>query len=214
MDGCSMGTESHFASTLIAKLLRKIAKMISFRDFAEGAEKTTPEYLKAVLSLLFQELKDSKSRLMLDTDEMLSTLILGILDHQRKEAELIAIGDGVICNSDSYLEFDQDNRPDYLGYHLDEDFADWYRGQTQKLSLRQVSDLSICTDGIFTFRCFNPKVNTIFGDEQLIDFLLIDRRWEEQENMLQRKLIEMEKKYGLQPFDDLTIIRIIMDPGI
>lgn len=39
MDGCSMGKESHFASTLIAKLLRKIGKEISFRDFAEKTKK-------------------------------------------------------------------------------------------------------------------------------------------------------------------------------
>ena len=39
MDGCSMGKESHFASTLIAKLLRKIGKEISFKEFVERTKK-------------------------------------------------------------------------------------------------------------------------------------------------------------------------------
>ena len=30
MDGCTMGTESHFASTLIGKLLRQISKEIHY----------------------------------------------------------------------------------------------------------------------------------------------------------------------------------------
>jgi len=54
MDGCSMGKESHFASTLIAKLLRKIGKVISYKAFAESIpiftsgrrRKTSSEYLE------------------------------------------------------------------------------------------------------------------------------------------------------------------------
>ena len=40
MDGCSMGKESHFASTLIGKLLRKISKGISFKEFINNENKT------------------------------------------------------------------------------------------------------------------------------------------------------------------------------
>ena len=35
MDGCSSGTDSHFASTLIGKLLRKIAKQEAYREYAQ-----------------------------------------------------------------------------------------------------------------------------------------------------------------------------------
>ena len=34
MDGCSSGSDSHFASTLIGKLLRKIAKQEAYLEFA------------------------------------------------------------------------------------------------------------------------------------------------------------------------------------
>jgi len=39
MDGCSMGNEIHFSSTLIAKILRKVGKEISYREFAEKTTK-------------------------------------------------------------------------------------------------------------------------------------------------------------------------------
>lgn len=38
LDGCTMGKESHFASTLLVKLLRKIGKEISYRKFIEGTK--------------------------------------------------------------------------------------------------------------------------------------------------------------------------------
>ena len=36
MDGCSMGTESTFASLLIGKLLRKIAKEFFYQEFVQS----------------------------------------------------------------------------------------------------------------------------------------------------------------------------------
>ena len=35
MDGCSMGIESHFASTLIAKILKKLALEFYYLEFAK-----------------------------------------------------------------------------------------------------------------------------------------------------------------------------------
>ena len=149
MDGCSMGTESHFASTLISKILRKTAKEISFKAFIEKNEKSPDEYLKAILKQLFSELKEIKNRLLLEKEELLSTLILCVLNRKNKEAEIIAIGDGLICCNGQYTEYEQDNKPDYLGYHLDKDFEEWFQTQEQKLSLTHINDLSISTDGIF-----------------------------------------------------------------
>jgi hypothetical protein len=36
MDGCSMGTDSYFAATLTGKLLRKICREISYKEFLNG----------------------------------------------------------------------------------------------------------------------------------------------------------------------------------
>ena len=210
MDGCSMGEESHFASTLIAKVLRKIGKEISFKEFIKKEEKSVKELLKETLGLLFGELKEIKNRLLLEREEMLSTLILGILNHERREAEIIAIGDGLICDNGRYIEYEQDNQPDYLGYHLSEDFEHWFQLQQQKLSLKNIEDLSLSTDGIFTFKKFDNKHYRSIEENELLDLMLIDRQWSSQENMLKKKLVKIEQEFGLKPSDDLSILRIII----
>ncbi len=208
MDGCSMGKESHFASTLLAKLLRKIGKEISFRAFAERTERHIRDNLQEIMNRLFRDLGQLKNQLLLEREELLSTLILGVIDKSSQTAELITIGDGLICCNGALTEYEQDDQPDYLGYHLGEDFDDWYENQTQKLSLTDVKDLSISTDGIFTFRNFDGKAFDEITDEQLVDYLLIDEQWSNQELMLKKKVSQIEGSYGLKPGDDLTVVRI------
>ena len=153
-------------------------------------------------------MKKLKNQLHLDTEEILSTLILGVLDKSKKEIELITIGDGLICCDGSLYEYEQDDKPDYLGYHLSEDFNNWYENQSQRLSLKNISDISISTDGIFTFKNFDGKDYEPIKEDEIIDYLLTDVNWSNQENMLRKKISEIENRYGLKPSDDLSIIRI------
>jgi hypothetical protein len=208
-DGCSMGKESHFASTLITKILRKISTEISYKTFLSKRDKSTEEYLLEILERLFQELKFLKNHLLLEVEEILSTLILGILNPKEKQAELITIGDGLICCNGALYEYEQDDKPDYLGYHLAENFNTWFQKQEQQLSLKQVEDLSISTDGIFTFKKFDNKAYESIQEEEIAAYFLIDRQWEGQANMFRKKLSEIERIFGLRPSDDLTILRII-----
>ena len=210
MDGCSMGKESHFASTLIAKILRKTAREISFKAFIEKQEESLEYYLKEILRSLFTELKFIQNRLLLEQDEILSTLIIAVFDAKEKAAELMTIGDGLVCWNGNYIEYEQDDKPDYLAYHFTEDFEYWYLTQTQRLSLMDVSDLSISTDGIYSFQPFDLNKYESIEANALIDFLLIDRKWETQENMLTRKLIEIEQRFGLKSGDDLSILRVMV----
>lgn len=208
MDGCSMGKESHFAAALIAKLLRKIAKSLSFRAFVEKEEKDLKQYLKIVLEQLFHDLKITKNSLMLEREELLSTLILGLIHSKNRTAEILTIGDGLIGIDGEYIEYEQDNQPDYLGYHLSQDFATWFASQEQFLSLKNITDLSIATDGIFTFKRFDHQRYPIVDDNYLRDFLLLDQEGKASENMLLKKLITIEQQFGLKPSDDLSIIRL------
>lgn len=211
MDGCSMGKESHFAATLIAKILRKIAIQIGYRAFIEPTEITTKAYLEEIMKLLFEDLKSIKNQLMLTREETLSTLILGIVHLAKREAELLAIGDGLICYNQKYFEYEQEDQPDYLGYHLHESFDHWFKLQTQRLSLTDINDLSISTDGIFTFKAFDNQVSSAISEQALIDFLLINDQEANLENMLTKKMRWIEKNYGLKPSDDLSLIRIILN---
>jgi len=138
-------------------------------------------------------------------------LILGILDIDKREVELVTIGDGLICCNQKLYEYEQNDQPDYLGYHLSEEFEDWFPNQSQRLSLKQVSDLSLSTDGIFTFKNFDGKAYDEITEEEIIEFLLVDKRWNKQEYMLNKKVAAIENEFGLKPSDDLTIVRLVID---
>jgi len=126
LDGCSMGKESHFASTLMVKLLRKIAKFLYYRAFVESCHRSAAIYLREILQRLFLELRQLKQQLTLTQEEVLSTLMIGVLDRTNREVELCIIGDGFICCNCQWYDYDQGDRPDYLGYHLSKDFNTWY----------------------------------------------------------------------------------------
>lgn len=207
MDGCTMATESYFASTLIGKILRKIAKEISYKSFIENKGIEIEELLNKIVKQLFNELRNLKNILFLEKEELLSTLLIGVVNTKNQKGEFLAIGDGMFCIDGKVTEFEQENKPDYFGYHLDEDFEQWYASQEQKISAQQIQDLSICTDGIFTFQRFDNQNYHKAGN--VIDFLLKNKDGFENPNMLKKKVFEIEKNWGLKPTDDLGIIRII-----
>jgi hypothetical protein len=207
MDGCTMGKESVFASTLIGKILRKIAKEKFYTEFVNQEKTNINNTLKEVLKSLFIELKSVKNTLGLETEELLSTLILGIVDPEKSKAEFVVIGDGLICVDEEIIEFDQDDKPDYLGYHLSENFDVWYDGQEQNLSINTFQDLSICTDGIYTFKNFLVSKDQK-SEKEIIKYLLIDTEGSEKENMLVNKVRQLKDTLKHVVTDDLAIIRI------
>ncbi|WP_338763428.1 protein phosphatase 2C domain-containing protein [Bernardetia sp. ABR2-2B] len=208
LDGCTMGTESVFASILYGKTLRKIAKNKFYEEFVskENQESDLQSKLKTILQELIEDTKEIKNKLGLETNELLSTLILGIIDTKNYKAEIITIGDGLICVDGKLTEYEQNNTPDYLGYHLTENFEEFYKNQQQKLSLFNFSDLSICTDGIFTFKNLENK-NHQKSESEIIDYLLIDNQESKFDNFLDRKIRNL-KKINHVVTDDLAIIRI------
>jgi len=208
MDGCSMGTESHFASTLYAKILRKISKELFYTEFLKPQEDTLQPILYNITKDLFQELKNIKNQLGLETMELLSTLILGIYDSNIKQAEIITIGDGLIVHNGSVTEYEQEDKPDYFAYHLQEDFDTWYRNFNQKLSLENIEDLSIMTDGIYTFKRLG-KTTKYEETQEMIEYLAIDQRKTNHQDIVKGKMIFLEKERLLKPMDDFAIIRII-----
>ncbi len=56
MDGCSSGTDSHFASTLLGKILRKIAKQEAYREYAQKKQLDLKQLLEKTSLQLFEEL--------------------------------------------------------------------------------------------------------------------------------------------------------------
>lgn len=212
LDGCSMGNDSHFASALFGKLLRKIAQQMSLEAMKEDKpwQEEQPETVaKEVLRRLFHEVKATRNRLLLLREELLTTVSLWIHHYRTRRSFVIVIGDGYVCCDGNIHILDQDNRPDYLTYHLGEIFETWYESQTQRFHFESPQDLSIATDGVDTFRQMANGSQDLSSALNPVQELLVDRSLEEEGHMLDRKLRQLHTQWGLQPIDDIAIIRVL-----
>ena len=211
MDGCSSGTDSHFASTLIGKLLRKIAKQEAYREFAQKEKEPITKQLEKISLQLFEELSNLNRQLDLRSDEILSTLILALIDMEKKNAEILIVGDGLIHINGENIEYENDNKPDYIGYHLKMDKHIWFQTRTQRLSIPKIEDLTISTDGIHTFKNFDGKSYEDISQEGIMKKFFNDKNDLDNGNKLKKTLIEIKNDNGLMPSDDLTMIRVISE---
>ena len=208
LDGCTMGKESVFASMLFGKIIRKQAKRKFYEDFIQPIDLSLEEQLKSITLGLMEQSAFVKNNLGLETNELLSTLTLGIVDKTNYAAELLTIGDSLVFADGICYEYEQDDKPDYIGYHLSENFEEWYENQEQRLSLTNTQNLSICTDGIFTFKNFkNPDLQK--SEKEIIQFFLEDQEGSDLNNFLDNKIRMMKEQMGHVVTDDLAIVRII-----
>lgn len=208
MDGCTMGRESHFASTLLAKILRKVIREWPYRQY-HGKLPATPtlaDELRELLAAVFADLRQLKSQLLLDTRELLTTLALALLDPATGAVEILVLGDATVALNGQLIRFEQDNRPDYLAYHLAQPFADWYGRQTQRLSAPACHDLSLATDGIDSFEPAAPTPDL----PDIPALLLLDTQLAERPEMLAIKVRRLESTFALTATDDVAIVRAIL----
>src|SRR6187402_1674568 len=82
MDGCTMAIESYFAATLVGKILKKIARARGYMELygLENDHAELDDYLKSILKGLFNELNTIKNQLLLDQKELLTTLMILLVD--------------------------------------------------------------------------------------------------------------------------------------
>lgn len=207
MDGCTTAIDSQFASLLVGKIVKKIIIEKGYKDLVDKNETamTLEQHLKAILRDLFSELKIIKNQLLLDTKELLTTLIIMIVDKSSNQGIVLTIGDGFVNINGKVTEYEQDNKPDYLGFHISEDFEKFYSLQNQKITFDTISDISIATDGIFSF----IKVQKSTEEMDVIDFLSKNKENNETEDMLNLKLKILKNDFGLKPTDDFSMIRIL-----
>lgn len=209
MDGCTMGIDSYFASALVGKILRKIAVEKDYEELYNrgSASNGIDESLKSILRELFNQLRIAKSQFLLERNELLTTLVILLLDKKDNKGCVMVVGDGLVSINGQITDFDQDNKPDYLGFHLSEDFESWYTSQNQKIFFDDIRDVSIATDGIFMFEQVKKPQSSDVIDA--LKYLVLDKSDVENEEMLTVKLKKLEHTFGLKPTDDLAMIRII-----
>ncbi|MCR9248833.1 MAG: protein phosphatase 2C domain-containing protein [bacterium] len=208
-DGCTMGRESVFASILYGKVIRNTARKFYNQSFIERSEWDPKSILKALFQETFTQLASLKNNLGLDTDELLSTAVVGIIDEEKRQGKFLTVGDGLIFHDGVSHEFEQEDKPDYLGYHLGEEFDSWYSKQTQFLEINEFQDLSICTDGIFTFKNLSRSNNQL-SEQDIIDHFLVNNEHSENNNFLERKVRMLKDELDYVVTDDLAIVRIML----
>ncbi len=209
MDGCTMATESYFASALVGKLLRKISKEYLYKEQFNKAQsgKKLDDLLKLILHELFKELVVARNQLLLDRNELLTTLIVLLIDKNANNGIVLVVGDGLVSINGKITEFDHDNKPDYIGFHLSKDFNSWYENQHQIIYFDSVQDITIATDGIFSFT--KVKQTEATTDKSAVELLVIEKSNADDKDMLKVKVNKLEKIFGLKPTDDIGIVRII-----
>ncbi len=209
LDGCSMGDESFFASALLGNILKKIAKQSFYLESHRGASNLSlAAQLPNLLQEVFTELESIKNQLYLNTNQLLTTLVVAIVDEETRQAQVGVFGDGLVVCNGQYWEYDQDNRPDYPAYYLADGFDTWWGNQEQLLSLSEVNDLSLSTDGVLSFRNFEAQ--EYLDPLRAIDELLISTSDWENERMLLKQLKQLQDQTKAKPGDDLGIVRLIL----
>lgn len=203
-DGCSTGIKSHFASSLFCKILQTVLKTKTYIMFDEG-EYSLEEIAEQTFIKFFNKLKEVEQILSLRDLEIVSTFILTIIKDD--QAYVIVSGDGcIIVDKDEYKLESIGNAPDYLAYHLNENVIDVYKNNVKKFIFNNIKNgLSICSDGIYSFRNVEP---TVSATKDVIEDLLHDKMLLKSDAMLSRKYNILVKN-GYSNYDDLSIVRFI-----
>ncbi|SNR28561.1 MULTISPECIES: protein phosphatase 2C domain-containing protein [Hymenobacter] len=206
MDGCTMGRESHFASTLAAKIIRKVVKERQYQQFHEDISATSVQQeLVEIMAALFGEFQQARNYLLLDTNELLTTLVMALLDQNTGEVYGLAVGDATVAINERITRFEQDNQPDYLAYHLGQHFEEWLAQHKQSFHSTSCTNLGLATDGIDSFQSTDSSPS---DTRAIAHYLLVDDELTERSEMLNIKLKRLENRYSLVPMDDLAVVRI------
>jgi len=206
-DGCSSGIDSHFASALIAKGIRNEVKNIDFNN------KSIDRIMELLIFNTSISLQKFKKQFNISYNELLSTIVLFLYHRKKDKGKIIAIGDGFLSINGKQIDIDQKNQPDYIGYHIDKiidkvSFSVWYDIFVKKYDVEELKDVTISTDGVFSFFKQGEVAKDADKEIKPTDYLTKNTDLLGNKAMLGRKTNILKKVYALHNYDDLGIIRI------
>ena len=206
-DGCSMGNQSHFAAELIQKILKGIAGEEHSREFSEGRRLSPNQIIDRVTEQLFTRLQRVYQLTGSDKYDYLSTVVLACVDVRTQAYSYLVVGDGVVAIDDDITIIDQNNQPDYIGYHLTKKATDWLQTLARRKDGKLERSLAIATDGVLTLsdNYDHPLNDTDL--EKAITRLLCDFNGRT-EKELQNKLDHLYQKRRVSTTDDVAIARL------
>ena len=207
-DGCSSGIDSHFASALIAKVIRNEVKNIDFEN------KSVDKIMELLIFNTSISLQKIKKQLAISYNELLSTIVLFLYNRKKDKGKIIAIGDGFLSINGKQIDINQNNQPDYIAYHIDKitdkiSFSIWYDMFVKKYDVEKLKDVTISTDGIFSFFKHGKTNKNVEEEIKPADYLTKNVEMLGNKAMLGRKSNILKKLHFLHNYDDLGIIRIV-----
>lgn len=190
-DGCSTGIKSHWASQTMA--------------YAFQGSGYFPVSRHALTNVYFF-LNMIKASLSLTEFNFLSTCILFMYDKKSKQLCVRVFGDGCYFVNDVEYYIEQNNKPDYMGYHVFDsyhkflEFVDKYPVKVYE----NVDNFKICSDGVKSI------TRSQFEQSEAPDPMALLYAPPTSANYLQRMWnILKRNKYTIT--DDLTIISYVHD---
>lgn len=207
-DGCSTGVDSHMASALTAKVVKAEMECLALEPI-ESLNKLLTDTIFNTMSTL----KNIRNDLFLETSELLSTIVLLVIDKNLNKAEVLVFGDGFLSINGLSINIEQDNTPDYMAYYLDEvdnidDMAAWLVKHSRRFTIDSVKDVCLATDGVNSFQITDLTIET---NERPVpsDYLANDNFLLHNKSMLARKINILKNKYQLVNQDDIAFIRLM-----
>lgn len=204
MDGCSGGTESHFASALLVKVINKALQLLMNSGSGEPLDLcaySSAELGEALLGLVYREIGEIKEHLHLETEEILSTLLLAVYHRDRDQLWINVSGDGIFGVNEHVTVIDQHNVPDFMGYHLGRlTFEQWRSVHTKTFEYSKVDRFFLATDGLEKIR---PPKNVELTRESIRDALMRPAHLSLEEHYL-----EFMYANSCLALDDIAVIRV------
>ncbi len=224
-DGCSEVKDSHFASNLFVKTLKKelfdllkketqrMKSLVNSENVFIEERIETNEFSENLLYSFFQKIASIQINLGLSANDLASTFIFLFYNKSKDEGIIYMFGDGVLQINNDTIIIDHDNMPKYFTVYWDEltgehlPFANFIKQYPQKWQFTNLQNIVISTDGVLSFE------NNDLNPDEARDFLIIDETLNKKSIISQDSFYD--KKYNVLSFkgwthyDDLGIIRIV-----
>lgn len=201
MDGCGSASESHWASGLIGKLVKNAVTRIN----EQPESFSTDELARSIFEHVFHSMISAKKLMGLDEMELFSTLLLAVINPDNRTFTLLKSGDGLYAMDENFQEIDQNNTPDFMAYHFELPFVEYFDEHVIKISGSFNKRFLLSTDGILKM---NDLERTKTKEWLVENGLLSIMKEPVQKNSLKKRYDFLRQKHQMYPMDDLAMIAI------
>ncbi len=210
-DGCSSGLDSHIASTIMKKIMMNVNGLefvykICQKDGKDNLKFICRDFIDEIYISL-NKLKSQNIFFLKEGEDLLSTVIILVLDKNNGKYFIQFLGDGVAYTDGEITDVHNDDNSVLYLSTVNESLIDEYISKSKSLSGVINKTISISTDGIDTFKDsfgigYANEARTLFFESE---------RFVKISPMLNRLYNIFTNENKLKNIDDFTMIRIIKE---